>query len=99
MSILGLFQTNGIYLERFSKNQIFDILKFRAERGLRKNVITDKIIEEIAEIAFTVGDIRYGINLLWKSAKISESKELSYISSECIKEADGKIINSKIQEY
>lgn len=98
MSIRSLFQMNGIVMRKYSFSQIFDILKLRVDKGLLSNIITNNLIEYISEITLEVGDIRYGINLLWNAAKIAESRNLHQITEECIKFVDGKILNIKTQD-
>ena len=84
-STLSTLQRNIIKFSNYSKEQIFDILKYRAELSLKKNVISDDLIESISKIVFGDGDLRYGLNLIWRSAKIAESKNLKSINSECIR--------------
>ncbi|MEE9378283.1 MAG: AAA family ATPase [Candidatus Lokiarchaeia archaeon] len=84
-STISTLQRNIIKFKKYSKNQIFDILKYRADISLKKNVISDVIIKMISENTFNSGDIRYGLNILWRSCKIAESKNLKYIDAECIR--------------
>ena len=49
ISTLSTLQRNIINFKNYSKNQILDILKYRAEISLKKNVISDKMIEMISE--------------------------------------------------
>ena len=84
-STISTLQRNIIKFKNYSKNQIFDILKYRADICLKKNVISDDIIKMISENTFNSGDIRYGLNILWRSCKIAESKNLKYIDAECIR--------------
>ncbi|NVM35858.1 MAG: AAA family ATPase [Candidatus Lokiarchaeota archaeon] len=84
-STISTLQRNIIKFKKYSKNQIFDIFKYRADISLKKNVISDDIIDMISENTFNSGDIRYGLNILWRSCKIAESKNLKYIDAECIR--------------
>jgi len=85
ISTLSTLQRNIINFKSYSKNQIFDILKYRAEISLKNNVISDKLLEMISEINNGTGDIRMGLNILWRSCKIAESKNLKYVNAECIR--------------
>jgi Cdc6-like AAA superfamily ATPase len=38
------------------------------------------------------GDIRYGLNLLWKAGKIAENKNLQVINSECVRLANQDMV-------
>ncbi|MFX1427154.1 MAG: Cdc6/Cdc18 family protein, partial [Promethearchaeota archaeon] len=84
-STVSSLQRNIIKFSNYSKEQIFDILKYRAYLSLKENVISDDLIEIIAETTHMNGDIRNGLNVLWKAAKIAESRNLKHINSECIR--------------
>ncbi|MFX1575363.1 MAG: ORC1-type DNA replication protein [Promethearchaeota archaeon] len=84
-STLSTLQRNIIKFNNYSKQQIFDILKYRADISLKKNVISNELIEMISESTYSNGDVRYGLNNLWKATKIAESKNLKYISAECVR--------------
>ncbi|TFG23916.1 MAG: ORC1-type DNA replication protein [Promethearchaeota archaeon] len=91
-STLSTLQRNIINFDVYTNQQIFDILKFRAELSLKKNVISDELIKMISNIVFVEGDIRYGLNLLWKACKIAESKDLKLITSECVRLANHDLV-------
>ncbi|MFW9972067.1 MAG: Cdc6/Cdc18 family protein [Candidatus Odinarchaeota archaeon] len=84
-STMSTLQRNILEFKKYSKSQIFDILKYRSDYSLRKNVLSDKMIEMISEITFRSGDIRLGLNIIWRSCKIAESRNLKYINPECIR--------------
>ncbi|MFX0106192.1 MAG: Cdc6/Cdc18 family protein, partial [Candidatus Hodarchaeota archaeon] len=84
-STLSTLQRNIIKFSKYSKDQIFDILKFRAEISLKKNILSDKLIEMISDLIFSTNDVRYGLNILWRACKIAENKSLKYITAECIR--------------
>ncbi|MFX1260422.1 MAG: Cdc6/Cdc18 family protein, partial [Promethearchaeota archaeon] len=92
ISTLSTLQRNIIKFDNYSCEQIFDILKYRAEISLEKNTISDELIEMISEIVFLKGDIRYGLNLLWKAGKIAESKNLKSITTECVRLANQDLV-------
>ena len=84
-STLSTLQRNIIKFSQYTKEQIFDILKYRADLSLNKNIISDNLIEMITTIVFKNGDIRQGLSILWRAAKIAESQNLKYINAECIR--------------
>ena len=84
-STMSTLQRNIINFKNYSKDQIFDILKYRADISLKKNVLSNKMIEMISEITFSSGDVRTGLNIVWRSCKIAESKNLKYVNAECIR--------------
>jgi cell division control protein 6 len=84
-STLSTLQRNIIKFENYTNEQIFDILKYRAEISLKRCAVSDELIEMISDLVSIKGDIRYGLNLLWKACKIAENKNLQSITSECIR--------------
>jgi len=91
-STLSTLQRNIIRFENYTSDQIFDILKYRADISLKKNALTDESIEMITDIVCLNGDVRYGLNLLWKAGKIAENKNLQIINSECIRLANQDMV-------
>ena len=84
-STLSTLQRNIIKFENYTNEQIFDILKYRVEISLKRNTLSDELIEMISDLVSMKGDIRYGLNLIWKAGKIAENKNLQSITSECIR--------------
>lgn len=85
---LSTIQKNIIRFANYSRDQIFDIIKYRAGISLKKDVVSDDLINLVSDTTFIKGDIRYGVNLLWKAGKVAESKNLSKITEECIELAN-----------
>ncbi|MFX0181283.1 MAG: Cdc6/Cdc18 family protein [Candidatus Hodarchaeota archaeon] len=92
VATLSTLQRNMIHFENYTKEQIYDILKYRAEISIEKEAFNDEIIEMISDLVSENGDIRYGLNLLWKSGKIAESKNLKCITLECVRLANQAIV-------
>jgi cell division control protein 6 len=84
-STASTLQRNIIKFSNYTKSQISDILKYRSTLSLKKNIISDNLIEMIAESTSVNGDIRYGLNILWKATKIAENRNLKHISAECVR--------------
>ncbi len=97
-STLSTLQRNIINFDEYSREQIFNIIKFRANLSLKQNVLSDDLIEMISEILFKNGDIRYGLNILWRSAKIAESQSLKYITAECIRAGNQNLVPYSTQD-
>ena len=91
-STMSTLQRNIIYFNLYSKEQLFEILKYRTEISLKDNIISDKLIQSITDIVYQSGDIRHGLNLLWKSTKIAENQNLKYITIESIRLANQDIV-------
>ncbi|MFX0024892.1 MAG: Cdc6/Cdc18 family protein [Candidatus Hermodarchaeota archaeon] len=84
-STMSTLQRNIIKFKMYSKSQIFDILRYRAEISIKKNAFTDEIIDSISDLVLKNGDIRYGLNLLWRASKIAEGRNLKCITNECVR--------------
>ncbi len=91
-STMSTLQRNIINFKNYSKDQIYDILKYRADISLKKNVLPNKMLETISEITFSSGDVRTGLNILWRSCKIAESKNLKYVNAECIRQGNQDLL-------
>ncbi|MBD3343264.1 MAG: AAA family ATPase, partial [Candidatus Lokiarchaeota archaeon] len=87
-STLSTLQRNIIKFNNYDKTQIFDILKYRAGLSFKHNVISNELIEVVSEVVYGKGDIRFGLNLLWKAGKIAEGQGLKEITTECIRQAN-----------
>ena len=97
-STLSTLQRNIIKFNQYTKKQIFEIIKYRAELSLKENTFSDEIIHDISEIVLNNGDIRLGLNLLWKAAKIAKYQHLKYITPECIRLASQELISFSTQD-
>ncbi len=91
-STVSTLQRNIIKFSNYSKKQIFDILKYRAHLSLKENVIADDLIKMIVESTYINGDIRNGLNVLWKAAKIAENRDLKFINTECVRLGSQEIV-------
>ncbi|MFX0007206.1 MAG: Cdc6/Cdc18 family protein [Promethearchaeota archaeon] len=84
-STMSTLQRNILKFKNYTESQIFDVLKYRSDNSLKKNVLSDKMIKMISEITASSGDIRHGLNIIWRSCKIAESKNLKYVNAECVR--------------
>ena len=84
-STVSSLQRNIIKFSNYSKEQIFDILKYRAYLSLKENIISNDLVKMVVESVHVNGDIRNGLNILWKATKIAEGKDLQHINSECVR--------------
>ncbi|MFX0032684.1 MAG: Cdc6/Cdc18 family protein [Candidatus Hodarchaeota archaeon] len=84
-STISTLQRNIINFNMYSKSQIRDILRYRAEISFKRNCITEDIIDMISDLVLKNGDIRNGLNILWRAGKIAESKNLKCITPECVR--------------
>lgn len=72
-----------LFFERYSREQIFDILQKRAEEAFLPGRVDEKVLEFISEITASPpinGDIRYAIDLLLNSGLACEAEGCSKIT-------------------
>jgi cell division control protein 6 len=97
-STMSTLQRNIIKFKNYSKSQIFDILRYRAEISIKKNGFTDDIIDFISDLVLKNGDIRYGLNLLWRAGKIAEGRNLKCITNECVRLGNQDLVPFSTQD-
>ena len=85
-----VFISHDITFQPYTYSEIFSILKDRAKAGFYPNVISDEIIEEIANHTLEVGDLRVGIDLLRVCGNIAEANASRTIELEHLEEAVSK---------
>ena len=97
-STYSSLQRNVLRFKKYTIEQIFDILKNRAEMAFRKDCINDDNIHLISNIIQKSGDLRYGLDLLLGAGKYAELNNLPSIDPECVRFANNKIISAVSKE-
>jgi cell division control protein 6 len=92
------FLKQPIVFEKYTRKQIFNILKQRASISFNENVISDNILQFISEIVYEIGDVRCGLNILWSATKIAENKGLNIINLNCVKRAYQDLVPYTIKD-
>jgi cell division control protein 6 len=80
--VASVFQAEEITYPLYTKVEIRDILNRRAQLGFYPGVISDQILETIADYTEKSGDLRVGIDLLRRSALSAERRASKSISIE-----------------
>ncbi|MFH1774443.1 MAG: ORC1-type DNA replication protein [Methanobacteriota archaeon] len=95
--VSSTFRPQEIFFQPYTKSEIVSILKDRAKSGFFPRVISDRVVEKVAEYAFSQADLRVGIELLRKSALIAESEASRKIKEEHVEKAYGnaRLVNLK----
>ncbi|MHA1595299.1 MAG: ORC1-type DNA replication protein [Candidatus Baldrarchaeia archaeon] len=86
-SVLSTLQPSKIHLEKYTEEQLFDILKDRRDMAFYERVVPDDILQMIAEIAAPRGDARYAIELLLKAGKYAEQEGKTKVIPEHVRKA------------
>jgi cell division control protein 6 len=87
-SVLSTFKrSNTITLEKYSYNDLVDIIKQRVDLAFHKNVVSTESIDLIADIAAVWGDARFAIELLWKAGLYADREHASVVTPEHVRAA------------
>ena len=86
-NVNSIFIPQEITFNPYNKEEMRDILKERAKIGFYSEVISDKLIDEIAEYTSSSGDLRVGIDLLRISGNLAEANASKTIEKKHIDEA------------
>lgn len=86
-------QSNVISLEKYSKQQLVDILNDRVSLAFKPSAVTEDTVNLIAELAFSEnGNARFGIELLWRAGKYADVEDSDNVTPEFVRRAASSII-------
>ena len=92
-STRSTLQSNIVNLEKYSKQQLIDILNERTSLAFRPLGVPEDTISLIAELAFSEsGNARFGIELLWRAGKYADAENSETVAPECVRKAVSSII-------
>jgi len=91
-STRSTLQSNIITLDKYSKEQLIDILNDRVSLAFKPSTVPEDTVSLIAEIAFSeAGNARFGIELLWRAGKYADAEDLGVVTPECVRKAVSSI--------
>jgi len=92
-SARSTLQRSIIILERYGKQQLFDILNDRVSMAFELGTVEEDVVDLIAELAFKeTGNARFGIELLWRAGKYADAQDSEQVTAECVRIAISNII-------
>jgi len=92
-STRSTLQSNIISLDKYSEQQLIDILNDRVSLAYKPLTVPEDTISLIAELAFSEnGNARFGIELLWRAGKYADAEDLSTVTPECVRKAVSSIV-------
>ena len=92
-STRSTLQSNIINLEKYSKQQLADILNDRVSLAFKPLAVSEDTVNLISELAFSEsGNARFGIELLWRAGKYADAEDLNTVPPECVRKAVSSII-------
>ncbi|MHA1409442.1 MAG: Cdc6/Cdc18 family protein [Candidatus Odinarchaeia archaeon] len=83
--------TDQINLGGYNKSELLEIIKYRAHLAFKPHVISDEILEMVADIASKTENARHAIELLFKAGKIADHLSEDVITPEMIRKAKDEV--------
>jgi cell division control protein 6 len=80
--VASVFQAEEVIFPLYTKSEIIDILSRRVQMGFYPKVITEDILDTVADYTEKAGDLRVGIDLLKRAGLSAEKRASKSISSE-----------------
>lgn len=91
-STRSTLQSNLIYLEKYSREQLIDIISHRVQLAFKPLTVSEEAINLIAELAYSEGgNARLAIELLWRAGKYADAEDLGTVTPECVRKAVSSI--------
>jgi cell division control protein 6 len=92
-STRSTLQSNIISLQRYSKQQLIDVLNDRVLLAFKPSVVPEGTTGLISELAFSEnGNARFGIELLWRAGKYADAEESDTVLPEYVRQAVSSIV-------
>ena len=85
--VQSVFRPEEIYFPVYGESEIVDILRERADRGFHDGVVSEDVLERVAELTAESGDLRVGIDLLRRAGLNAEMRASRTVSVEDVDEA------------
>ena len=83
----SVYNPTRIEFGRYTKDEIKDILENRAKYGFYDGVLSERLLAEIAGRTYERGDVRFGIDLMRRSALLAEKDSSREIKKRHVDEA------------
>lgn len=92
-SARSTLQSNIINLEKYSKQQLIDILGDRIQTVFKPQTVPEDTADCIAELAHQEnGNARFAIELLWRAGKYANTEDSGIVTPEHVRKAVSSII-------
>lgn len=85
------FMHNQIEMDKYSADQLYDILEQRVDLAFKSNKVREEAIDLISNIASRRGDARFALELLWYSGRIASQGEVENVSPNHVRKAKSEI--------
>ncbi|OYT55210.1 MAG: hypothetical protein B6U72_00215 [Candidatus Altiarchaeales archaeon ex4484_2] len=91
----SVFNPSLIHFRPYCREEIRDILEYRVRYGFYRDVVPEEILESVVDFTHKKGDLRFGIDLLRRSALLAENDSSRSITEEHLMEVFSKISSPK----
>jgi cell division control protein 6 len=92
-SARSTLQRSVIHLEKYSKEQLADILNDRVSMSFEPLTVSEDTISLTSDLACSEnGHARFGIELLWRAGKYADAEDSDQVTPECVRKAISSII-------
>jgi cell division control protein 6 len=92
-SARSTLQRNILHLEKYSKEQLLDILNDRVTMAFEPAIVSEETISLTADLARgETGHARFAIELLWRAGKYADAEDSNEVTPECVRKAISSII-------
>jgi cell division control protein 6 len=92
-STRSTLQSSVINLQKYSKQELVDILNDRIPVAFKPFTVPDETVGLVAQLAFSEsGNARFGIELLWRAGKYADAENFDAVVPECVRRAASSII-------
>lgn len=78
-----------IELKGYSKDELYDILKYRVELAFYDGAVPPEVLDLIIDITSATQNARHGIEILYQAGKIAETENKEKIEPEMVRKAKG----------
>ena len=93
-SLSSFKRVNMVKFNRYTRNELRDIAKIRAEEALVSGVLDDEVLDLLADVSRDFGDARFVIEMLEKAASIAEENDAGYITADDVRTANAMIYSN-----
>ncbi|HID73006.1 TPA: AAA family ATPase, partial [Candidatus Micrarchaeota archaeon] len=83
----GALSSEALVLQRYGKDELRDIIAYRAEDAFAPGAVTEGAIDVCAELSAIYGSARYALELLYRAGKIAEARGAFQVLPEHVREA------------
>jgi cell division control protein 6 len=80
-------RSNVLFLEKYTRDELYDIVKQRVNLAFHQGTVIDSSIDLIADIASDWGDARFAIEILWKAGIAADHQHTQIVSPEHVRAA------------